>query len=361
MFKIKKQIYCLFTISVFSSFQIAGASWVALLAARNFSLIEIGLAESCFHLASFLFEIPSGIISDVFGRKRSMILSQCMFILSAFCMVFSETIVGVCISLVFDALGYNFSSGTREALAYDSLKIVGQENRYIDFSSREYSIYRIGNASAVICAGFALLIGYQKAYLLDAFLGMICLFFSCQLKEVELEKNQYKGRITTRILQCLEDSFYFLTHNFRTLRYMFGNAFIGAISTLMVFFLQAKLPLAGVSFFLLGPALFLMSLGGAIGARLVVKTVKWKYWKLSAFCMIGIVAGVFCGMSNIPLLMCIGGFTANLCDDLLQVRTDALLNERFPSSQRATLISVSSLCFSIVMIIFSPIAGYFFS
>lgn len=361
MFKIKKQIYCLFMLSGLSSFQIAGVSWVALLAARNFSLIEIGLAESCFHLVSFLFEIPSGIMSDVFGRKRSMILSQCMFILSAFCMVFSKTITGVCVSLIFNALGYNFSSGTREALAYDSLKAAGHENRYIDFSSREYSIYRIGNASAIICAGFALLIGYQKAYLLDALLGIICLFFSCQLKEVELEKNQFSGKYATYIFQCFKDSFYFLAHNFRTLCFMLWNALMGAVSTLMIFFLQAKLTSAGVSDILLGPALFLISLGGAVGAGLVIKTVNWNYWKLSALCMIGIIAGVFCGISNLPLVMCIGGFTSNLCDDLLQVRTDALLNERFPSSQRATLISVSSLCFSIVMIILSPIAGYFFS
>ena len=83
MFKIKKQIYSILSISGLSSFQIAGASWVALLATRGFSLVEIGLAESCFHLISLLFEVPSGVIADVFGRKRSMLMSQCMFILSA--------------------------------------------------------------------------------------------------------------------------------------------------------------------------------------------------------------------------------------------------------------------------------------
>ena len=54
---------------------------MALLAARGFTLVEIGLAESCFHMASLLFEVPSGVISDVFGRKKSMILSQLMFML----------------------------------------------------------------------------------------------------------------------------------------------------------------------------------------------------------------------------------------------------------------------------------------
>lgn len=361
MLKIRKQLYYLLAISGLGSFQIAGASWVALLAARGFSMVEIGLAESCFHVASLLFEIPSGVVSDVFGRKKSMILSQWMFIISALCMAFSKTIWGVCAALVLDAFGYNFASGAREALAYDSLKLSGHEDRYMEFYSNELSIYRIGNASAILCAGFALFIGHQKAYLLDALLGIICLFFSYQLTEAKTEKDQFEGKITTRIIQCFKESFYFLTHNSRTLGLMFWNSFVGAIATLTVFFLQASLPLCGVSNALLGPCLFMISLGGAMGARLVMKVSEWQYWRMSLFCVTAILLGAFFGISKIPILMCIGGFAASLNDDLLQVRTDAILNDRFHSSQRATLVSVNSLCFSVIMIIMSPIAGYIFS
>ena len=80
MFKIKQQLRRLYAVTAISSLQIAGASWVALLAARGFSLAEIGLAEGVFHLVSFLFEVPSGIIADVFGRKKSMVASQCTHI-----------------------------------------------------------------------------------------------------------------------------------------------------------------------------------------------------------------------------------------------------------------------------------------
>ena len=79
MFKIKQQLRRLYAVTAISSLQIAGASWVALLAARGFSLAEIGFAEGVFHFVSFLFEVPSGVIADVFGRKRSMVASQCMF------------------------------------------------------------------------------------------------------------------------------------------------------------------------------------------------------------------------------------------------------------------------------------------
>ena len=51
-FNIKKQVGKLYGITATGYFQIAGASWVALLAARGFSLIEIGIIESIFHAVS---------------------------------------------------------------------------------------------------------------------------------------------------------------------------------------------------------------------------------------------------------------------------------------------------------------------
>lgn len=70
-FNIKRQINKLYTLTTVSYFRIAGASWVALLALRGFSLLQIGILESIFHIASSCFEIPSGVVADVFGRKRN--------------------------------------------------------------------------------------------------------------------------------------------------------------------------------------------------------------------------------------------------------------------------------------------------
>ena len=361
MFDIKKQIHSIYTISALSSFQIAGASWVALLAARGFSMVEIGIAEGIFHLASLSFEVPSGVIADVFGRKKSMILSQCMFLISALLMAFSEGIVSVCVSLVFCAFGYNFSSGTREALAYDSLKKVGQEDGYLRYSSLEYSIYSIGNASAVLCAGLALFLGHRRAYLLDALLALICLTQCFRLEEVVLEARQFQGRIPERILRCFRETFAFLRHGGRSIALMLWNSFIGSISVLTAFFLQARLPLTDMPDFLLGPLLFGISLGGAIGARLAEKAGAWRYGRVCLLCAAGTILGLLLSLRQFPLIMALGGFLGYLFDDLLQVRTDALLNDRFPSSQRATLVSVSSLCFSLVMILMSPLMGWLLS
>ena len=361
MFNIRKQIHNIYTISVLSSFRIAGASWVALLAARDFSLTEIGIAEGVFHVASMLFEIPSGVISDVFGRKKSMILSQCMFILSSFLMAFSDGLPGICVSLVASALGYNFASGTREALAYDSLKAAGQEDGYLAYSSMEYSIYRVGSACATLCAGLALFLGSRRANLLDAVLSGICLPFCFRLKEAETSERQFKGMLGERLLRCFRESLYFLIHSGRSLALMLFNSFCSSIPVLTAFFLQARLTEHGLPTAWLGPGLFAITMGGAVGAKAVTAVAKWNDRRVAVLCMLGIAGGLALSLHTAPLVMILGGFAGNLFDDLLQVRTDALLNERFPSAQRATLVSVSSLTFSLVMILMSPLMGWLLS
>ena len=66
-------------------------------------------------------------------------------------------------------------------------------------------------------------------------------------------------------------------------------------------------------------------------------------------------------MVVVSLLMTAGGFIAALADDALQVRTNTRLQAVFPSEQRATLISIECFTFSIIMIVLSPLAGFFFS
>ena len=359
MQKLRFQMAKLLSLSAMSSFRLGGV-WVALLAARGFSMVEIGVAEGVFHVASLLFEVPSGVISDVFGRKYSLVCSKLMGLISSLLMAFSRGLPDVCVALVFGAFGYNFESGAREALAYDSLKIQGKEEGYLRYSAADMMIFRVGGASSSLLAGLSLVLGYRIANLLDAAMDFVCMLLALALVEVRIEPVHVKERVWVRIRHCVRETVDFLLSQAGARRIMLMNAFAGAISILLSFFLQAQLPLAGLQHAYLGPALFVIGLGGALGARLSLRLAGMKYAGLYALCLGGVLLGFGLGASGVPLLMIAGGFAAGMFDDLLQVRTDALLNDRFPSSQRATLVSVSSLCFSLVMIGMSPLAGWFF-
>lgn len=271
MFQLNTQLAKLLSHSVLSSFHLAGASWVALLAARGFSMVEIGLAEGALHVASLLFEIPSGVLSDVFGRRTSLVLGRLAGVISSLLMAFSQGLPGVCLAMVFCAFSYNFDSGAREALAYDSLKAHGREEHYLRYSSLELAIYRVSSAGAALLAGLALAMGYRLANLLDAALDLICLLVALTLDEAAVEPVRHEQRAAQRIAECVKASVGFLIHQAHARRLMLANALAGAIAILLTFFLQARLTLAGLSEAALGPALFVMGLGGAVGAHLALR------------------------------------------------------------------------------------------
>lgn len=367
-FEAGKQLRLLYLNTSLGAFQIAGASWVALLAARGFSLVEIGFAESVFHVASLLFEVPSGVISDVFGRKKSMVLSQCMMLVSSLLMLVSDSMAGVLPAMVFSAFGYNFASGTRESLAYETLKAKGREAEYDGYASTDMMLYTFFSSLATLCAGAALALGYRRAYLVDIGLGVVCLMSALRLQDVgyaaageEGGKNGPEETVWKKIFQCFRESVRFLLHSRKAMELILLNAAVGAAATLLRFFLQARLTEKGLPDAMLGPALFFMGLGGAAGARLILHCKSWSYGRVFAVSAIAVAGCVAAALLPVPAVMVFGGFLSALFDNFLQVRSDVRLNEMVPAGQRATLISVSSLCFSGVMIVLSPLFGLLFS
>lgn len=91
------------------------------------------------------------------------------------------------------------------------------------------------------------------------------------------QKNIQNIRISERFQNVVTESWHFMKNNRKARSVMIVNALIGAVSTLVLFFLQAKLPLAGLNEALLGPALFVMGLGAALGAKVVGYFPNWKY------------------------------------------------------------------------------------
>ena len=243
-------------------------------------------------------------------------------------------------------------------MAYDSLKLAGQEEDYHKFASTEMMLYRITNSTATLCAGLALWLGFRKAYAVDIVFSLAAVLIACSLKEVQLGERQNNGNVFQDLINVIKESWKFLMTNKNAKRIMVVNALIGAISTLVLFFLQAKLPLAGLNHAMLGPALFVMGLGAAMGSRAVSHFPDSPYKKVVTAVSLCLLLALGMTFTKNPYLMIGGGFIGAFADDFLEVRTDVILNEMIPSEQRATLISVNSFVFSVIMIIMSTLLGW---
>lgn len=381
MLPIKKQISRLYLSSILGNLSLTGA-WVAILAARGYSLVEIGFAETVFHITSLILEIPSGVLADVFGRKNMLIVSSVMTMIGNIIMICSGSLWTICASMIFQAAGYNFASGSGDALAYDSLKMHAHEDYYGKYASVQLSICRFCGGLSTLCAGFALLIGHRAAYGIDIVIGMIQIGILCTLWEAHIPQGTKDrqafsaispspvraGRFRTafhairrELADCFLASLSFLKTARRAVLFMFCNSLVGAADILLLFFLQAKLPEAGLSGFTLGLSLFFMEMGGILGARLILRWQKLRYRSVFLLTALFVTGGVLIEHTGICPLMAAGGFLSAFGDDALQVRTNTILQDMFPSEQRATLISMESFTFSMIMIVLSPLAGILFS
>ncbi len=358
--KARDQIKRLYLLDGVGSMMIAGASWVALLAARGYSTVEIGFLESIFHVASMIFEVPSGTLADVFGRKKTMVASCVMAIISSIIMVLSDSFFTIALAMITSAFSYNLASGTREALAYDSLKEAGIENEYDKFASNDMVIYEITSSAATLLAGVALMLGHKKAYIIDVLVGILAVILALSLTEIKTDIHN-ETSIKKRFIEVATSSIRFIHDNRKTRLIIVFNALIGAVDILILFFLQAKLPEMGLGTILLGPALFGMGLGAAVGAKVIEFFPNVRYRNISIFSFIGVAVAFSSVFTHNVYAMIIGGFIGAFADDFLEVRTDVVLNNMIPSNQRATLMSINSFIYSVVMIVLSPIFGWLFS
>ena len=183
------------------------------------------------------------------------------------------------------------------------------------------------------------------------------------LHEVEIDTHPQnrEHRIGRKWMECFQESFAFLKEVYPAIKFMLCNSIVGAMDILLLFFLQAKLPEKGLGEWWLGVALLLMEVGGIVGARLILKVPNMRYKWIFMISTMLVLIGLLAEHASLCQIMILGGFLAAMGDDALQVRTNAILQNMFPSKQRATLTSIESFSFSVVMIVLSPLAGFFFT
>ena len=198
---LQKQLRCVYLHAFTSTLRFTDAVWVALLAARGFTLAQIGLAEGVFHGVSLLCEVPSGMAADLLGRRRTLIFGGALGVVSAATMAFAPSLAFICAGMGLKALGYNLLSGTTEALTYDSLKTAGRERDYIKVDAKASIFMKLASA---LCALASLLAGVLTSagyYLADAAVSAVSALAAANLTEPVVTDEQAARE--THILQEL--------------------------------------------------------------------------------------------------------------------------------------------------------------
>ena len=360
---LKKQFACIYTSDFFSGLRITDAVWVALLAARGFSLWEIGLAESVFHIVSLLCEVPSGMAADLLGRKKTLVSGGVCMVLQSLLMAFASDLFTICFAMGLNALAMTMFSGTTTALLYDSLKQEGCEEKYIQVSANSSQISMLANAVGSMASILNRFLGYAGFYLLNAAFGGISALANLLLAEpivTAAQANREKHALRTlpeQFRQLVRDSLHVLHTCPMAGKLIASSALISVPSYLTKMFLQQRLIELGWP----TEALFLPLLLGGIacvlgteaGRRVRFRSMRRFYAVCALLCGAGtLLVGTAPAWGGIFGMMLVQGvLQVYLLHEIQQ------LNDAIPSDQRATLISVDSMAYSLLMIPASPLVG----
>ena len=358
---IKKQLRKLYLYELISGFQIVDAVWVVFLLQRGFSIVQVGIAEGVFHVVSMCCEIPSGMVADLIGRKRTLVLSGLVSAAGSLCMVLTNAFPMILVAMGLNALSYNLVSGSREALTYDSLLEAGAQEEYLRVSAIQEKLYLFVFAAANLFSVVTVSLGYEKGYLISMVQGICCSIVALRLWEPGREntKQQEKNRNWTRILKkhVIESGRFFVTHGFAARRMLISG--VAAAGYYIVFMLlQQHLVEQGLQAKWIGIPLLLISFGGMAGASLGEKTgkVKIKFLLLAGGVLEGVLI-VFSGMPALPGCVLAAAFAHGI-SEMLAIRIGDENQKVFSSEVRATMVSVESMVYSVVMVVLSPVVGW---
>ena len=360
---LKKQLARLYTSDLFSGLRITDAVWVALLAARGFSLWEIGLAESVYHIVSLFCEVPSGMAADLLGRRKTLLSGGVLTVTCNLLMAFAPNLFTICLAMGLNALAMTMFSGTFTALVYDSLKTEGREDEYIQVSANSSQISMLANAVGSMASILNRFLGYAGFYLLNAAFGGISALANLLLAEpivTAAQANREKHPLRTlpeQFRQLVRDSLHVLHTCPMAGKLIASSALISVPSYLTKMFLQQRLVELGWPTELLFLPLLLGGLacvaGTEIGRRVRCRSMRRLYTACALLCGVGtLLVGAAPAWGGILGMMLVQGVL-----EVYLLHESQKLNDAIPSDQRATLISVDSMAYSLLMIPASPLVG----
>jgi MFS family permease len=91
------------------------------------SMFEIMLLQAAFSIAAVTLELPSGIFSDMYGRKRSLIIASFFSVVGISLYCVANSFFSLLVAEMFLAGFIAMQSGADSAFLYDNLKALKRE------------------------------------------------------------------------------------------------------------------------------------------------------------------------------------------------------------------------------------------
>ncbi len=143
------------------------AFFILFLVEKGISFTQIGFLYAVREIVTNLFELPSGILADAFGRKRALAGSFVLYISSFILFYLFQDFWFFMIAFILFGLAEAFRSGTHQGMIMDYLKINDMEAHSANYYGHTRSWSQKGSALSALLAGFIVFYGgsFQSVFL----------------------------------------------------------------------------------------------------------------------------------------------------------------------------------------------------
>jgi MFS family permease len=343
-----------YAFQVINDFSFTASIWIIFLQSRGFSLAEIGLAESFFHLAPVTLELPSGSIADIFGRKWSMAVGALLIGVSAALMFVANSMWILLPAMYLNGAAFAFRSGAQQAYLFDSLGQAATGNRFTQLLGKlnGVSYFAIAATSAL---GAALAErSYAVPFSLTVGFALAATWLAAGLQEPSRsqETQSSMGGTIAEALRIVRGSR-------QLLALIVFSASLWTLSALVFLYAQAVLAERGLPTAQIGVVLGLTTLITAVGAWLAGRLASLRSLRFWIIVAAGAIAGSGLLLGGAPLIVAVAGlFVVELFGGSLEPMIGQRVNDVITSAQRATVLSVESFLYSVTMIWAFPLFGW---
>jgi MFS family permease len=336
------------------SWSFVGAVYAIFLLDRGLDLFEINVVLATYFFASFCFEVPTGAVADVFGRKVSFVAS-CLVRSSAFWLYYqADGLPDFLIAESVDAVGQTLASGALDAWAVDGTR----RERASLGADRLLSRGHLVSHFAMLVAG--LTGGYlgQSSLRLPWIAGALCFLFTATLAAIVMQEH----RVTTGLAdeEPREGDSGVGRQIGRGLAVVRANPLLRLLLLLFVGIGFATMPfvhywppnvqeLTGEGTLLLGWVWALLIVAGMVGSWLVPRLVdRWGRAHIAAAASLLRGIGVLVAATATRVAPGFVGLAGHSVGMSLSIPVvDAWVNDHVASRERATVLSMSAMAFTL--------------
>ncbi len=290
-------------------------------------------------IAATLFEVPTGTLSDMAGRKLTLLLGQAASVASIALYALGQDFAVLAGGAVLEGLAFSFFSGNNEAMLYDTLRGEGAEGEYALWQGRVSSMFQLALAVSAVVAAVALFwLPLRAMFVLSLLPQIVGLGFAALLVE-----PARTGAIPTNIFSHLREAVAGFVRDVR-LRDLSVAAILGyGIGEAKHMFYPAFVALFWPAW-ALGVAGFLGNAFAAIGFRAAGPIIKrFGEFRVLVWCntMSSLLGFTAVGVPTVasPAI----GTVASLAFGPGVMAQGSLMQKAFSDAQRATMGSLISL------------------